>query len=128
MDGDGTALLRFQNLNKIFRVNLSSGIVTDDEDELEAAVSSVDIENNTVTLSNDIIVIISSRTEVEGDDGLESLEDVETALQNGLSIMAEVEGYTNPQNPLEFIADEIEFELEDDDDNDEDDDDDDDDN
>ncbi|MEX0722466.1 MAG: hypothetical protein WD357_05135 [Gracilimonas sp.] len=124
MDGDGTALLRFQNLNKLFRVNLSSGVVTDDEDELEAAVSSVDIENNTVTLSNNVIVIISSRTEVEGDDGLESLEEVAIALQNGLNVIAEAEGYTSPENPLEFIADEIEFELEEEDDEDDGDDDD----
>lgn len=126
MDGDGTALLRFQNLNRLFRVNLKSGIVTDDDDELEQAVSAVDIDNQTVTLANDVLVIITDRTEVEGDDGLESLEEVATALEGGLTVYAEVEGYTNPQDQLEFIADEIEFEFEGDDDSDDDDDDDDD--
>lgn len=116
MDGDGTALLRFQNLNKLFRVNLKTGFVSDDEEDLEQAVASVDINNQTVTLANDVLVVITERTEVEGDDGLESLEEVAAALENGLTVYAEVEGYTNPQNKLEFIADEIEFELEEDDD------------
>ncbi|HET8866658.1 MAG TPA: hypothetical protein VFM80_13270 [Gracilimonas sp.] len=115
MDGDGTALLRFRNLSKQFRVNLSSGFVTDDDDELEASVNSVDLDNETVTLDNDIIVIITPRTEIEGDDGFETLEDVALALESGVTVIAEAEGYINPQNQLEFIADEIEFELPDDD-------------
>ena len=120
MDGDGTALLRFQNLNKLFRVNLKTGFVSDDEEDLEQTVTSVDIDNQTVTLSNDVLVIITERTEFEGDDGLESLEEVAAALESGLSVYAEVEGYRNPQNQFEFIADEIEFELEESEDDDDD--------
>ncbi|MBD3615393.1 MAG: hypothetical protein HUJ22_02385 [Gracilimonas sp.] len=115
MDGDGSALLRFRNLDKLFYVNLKSGIVTDDDDDLEAPVASVDATNRTVTLDNDIVVIITPRTEVEGDDGLETLEEVALALEEGINVIAEVDGYKNPQNQLEFIADEIEFELPDDD-------------
>lgn len=124
MDGDGTALLRLQNVSQLFKVNLSSGIVTSDEDELEDRVSTVDLTNQTLTLSNDITVIISKRTEIEGDDGLETLEDVALALNNGLIVIAEVEGYISPENPLQYIADEIEFEFEDDDNDDDNDDDD----
>ena len=115
MDGDGTALLRFQNINRLFKVDLQSGFVTDDEDELEANVVAVDTLNNTVSLDNDLLVIITGRTEVEGDDDLESLEAVARALEAGLLVVAEVEGYQNPTNSSEFIADEIEFELANDD-------------
>lgn len=121
MDGDGTALLRFQNLNKLFRVNLKTGFVSDDDDDLEETVASVDVDNRTVTLSNNVLVIITERTEVEGDEGIESLEEVASALENGLTVYAEVEGYKNPQNQMEFIADEIEFEFEEGEDDDSDD-------
>lgn len=124
MDGNGTALLRLQNISQLFKVNLSSGIVTSDEDELEADVTSVDLNNQTVTLSNEVMVIISTRTEIDGDDGLETLEDVALALSNGFTVIAEVEGYISPENSLQFIADEIEFEFKDEDEEEEDDDDD----
>ncbi len=137
MDGDGTALLRFENLTKVFKVNLKSGIVTDDEDEMEAIVSEVDTIERTVLLSNDILVVVTGRTEVEGDEGIETLEEVAAALAAGTTVYADVEGYISPQDNSRFIADEIEFEYqdddegensdEDDDDDDEDDDDDDDD-
>lgn len=116
MDGDGTALLRFANINRLFRVNLRSGFVTDDDDELESVVAAVDTLDQTVTLSNDILVVITDRTEIEGDDELETLEAVARALEAGSTVIAEVEGYRNPNNRLEFIADEIEFEFSDDDD------------
>lgn len=121
MNGDGTALLRFEKITKLFRVHLGSGFVTDEEAELEANVLSVDIENKTVTLENDILVVITERTEVKGDDGLESLEDVARVLEAGYRVEAEVEGYRNPQQRKEFIADKIEFEAEGYDDDEEDD-------
>ncbi|MFP8488718.1 hypothetical protein ACKGJO_06410 [Gracilimonas sp. Q87] len=124
MDGDGTALLRFENLAKIFKVNLQTGIVTDDEDDLEAMVSEIDTVERTVLLSNDILVIITGRTEVEGDEGIETLEEVAVALEAGTVVYAEVEGYISPQDQTRFIADEIEFEYENDDSDDDDNDDD----
>lgn len=126
MDGDGTALLRFANLPNLYKVNLKSGIVTDDEDELEAIVSEVDTVERTVLLSNNILVIITGRTEVEGDDGIETLEEVAAALEAGTTVYADVEGYISPQDQSRFIADEIEFEYQDDDDGEDSDDDDDD--
>jgi hypothetical protein len=124
MDGNGTALLRFKNINRLFRVNLRSGFVMDDDNEVESGVVAVDTLNQTVTLQNDLLVVITDRTEIEGDDGLDTLEDVARALENGFAVKAEVEGYQNPENSSEFIADEIEFERagDSDDDNDEDDD------
>jgi hypothetical protein len=118
MDGDGTALLRFENLTKVFKINLKSGFVTDDEDEMEAIVSEVDTVERTVLLSNDILVVITGRTEVEGDDGIETLEEVAAALAAGTTVYADVEGYISPQDDSRFIADEIEFEYEDDNDDD----------
>ncbi|NIQ12622.1 MAG: hypothetical protein GWO23_24540, partial [Gammaproteobacteria bacterium] len=87
-----TALLRFENLTKVFKVNLKSGIVTDDEDEMEAIVSEVDTVERTVLLSNDILVVITGRTEVEGDEGIETLEEVAAALEAGTTVYADVEG------------------------------------
>jgi hypothetical protein len=127
MNGDGTALLRFENLNKLFKVNLRSGFVSDNEIDLESPVVAVDTLNQTITLQNDLLVLITDRTEIEGDDGLTSLEAVARALEANIAVKAEVEGYRNPQNRSEFIADEIEFERGDDDDDDDADDDDDDD-
>lgn len=111
MTGDGTALLKFENITKMFRIHLQSGFVSDDEAELERAVIAVDLQNNIVTLDNEMQVIITDRTEVEFDDGLESLEDVQQAINAGFNVYAEVEGYRNPENRQEFIADEIEFET-----------------
>jgi hypothetical protein len=111
MNGDGTALLRFAKIERLFRVNLRSGIVTDDQDEVEGTVTAVDVANRTVTLDDDLTVIITGRTEIDGDDGLETLDEVALALEAGNSVTAEIEGYTNPQNNAEFIADEIEFEY-----------------
>ncbi|MEQ8526039.1 hypothetical protein [Gracilimonas sp.] len=124
MDGDGTALLRFANINRLFKVNLRTGFVSDNEIDIESSVVAVDTLNQTVTLRNDILVQVSDRTEIEGDDGLDSLEAVARALEAGIGVTAEVEGYRNPNNRSEFIAEEIEFELsEDDGDGDDDDDD-----
>jgi len=99
--------------------------------------SEVDTVERTVLLSNDILVVVTGRTEVEGDEGIETLEEVAAALATGTTVYADVEGYISPQDNSRFIADEIEFEYqdddegensdEDDDDNEEDDDDDDDD-
>lgn len=127
LDGDGSALLRFARLAKIFRVNLGSGFVTDDdddsEDEYERRVESVDLVNQTVTLAEGLTVILTDRTEIDGDDGLETLEDVANALDAGEIIEAEVEGYRNPEDRSQIIAEEIEFEYFDGDDYDDDDDD-----
>ncbi|WP_421774238.1 hypothetical protein [Gracilimonas sp.] len=118
MDGDGTALLRFANVNRLFKVNLRTGFVSDDEIDIESAVAAVDTLNQTVTLRNDLLVIVSDRTEIEGDDGLDSLEAVARALDAGENVIAEVEGYRNPDNRSEFIAEEIEFEFAEDDEDD----------
>jgi hypothetical protein len=123
LDGDGTALLRFANINRLFRVNLRSGYVTDDDKELESIVTAVDTVNQSVTLRDDIKVVITERTEIEGDDGLENLEQVAVALEAGRAVKAEVEGYRNPNNKSELIAEEIEFEFAGSDDDEEDEDD-----
>ncbi|MFN1833616.1 hypothetical protein AB2B38_000020 [Balneola sp. MJW-20] len=115
MDGDGSALLKFARFAKIFKVNLKSGFVTDDDDsdesEKEAEVISVDVENSTVTLANDLTVILTDRTEIKGEEGLETLQQVADALAAGTRVEAEVEGYRNPDDRSQIIAEEIEFEL-----------------
>ncbi len=118
MTGDGSALLKFAKMERFFKVNLKTGFVSDEEDDFEAVVTSVDSVNNTVALDNGLTVIISERTEIDGDDGLETLEEVARALDAGYEVIADIEGYKNPQNESEFFADEIEFEFADTDDDD----------
>ncbi|MFA5669327.1 MAG: hypothetical protein WC967_08785 [Balneolaceae bacterium] len=116
MTGDGSALLRFAKIERLFKVNLKSGFVSDEEDDFEGTVKAVDIANNTITLSDDLLVILTERTEIDGDDGLETLEEVALALESGKEIIVEIEGYINPENHSEFFADEVEFEFADADD------------
>ncbi|WP_221930348.1 hypothetical protein [Gracilimonas mengyeensis] len=114
MDGDGTALLRFKNFTKLFEVDLGTGFVSDNEAEEEGIVDSVDVENGKVILDNGTLISVNERTEIEGDDGLVTLADVASAIAAGFVVEAEAEGYHNPQNRNELIADKIEFETDDD--------------
>lgn len=121
LTGDGTALLRFQNFEKLFKVNLNTGFVQSEDDEIESLVVSVNLNQRTVLLENGITVRITGRTEFEGDNNLNSLVDVDAALSAGSTIMAEVEGFRTPENRNVVIAEEIEFDFHEGDDDDEDD-------
>lgn len=95
-----------------------------DDAEFEALVASVDVAGGIVTLADGTIVRIVAHTEIEddGDDeNLGSLEEVRTALDQGLAVEADGEGFLEATQPRTIVASEIEFELDDDSDDDSDD-------
>ncbi len=111
MNGDGTALLRFERFSKLFQINLNDGDVRDQDDEFEGNVRSVDLERNTFTLTNGRIIRMTSETEIEDDGNLFSLQEVANALESGLRVEAEGEGFIDGDV---FVATEVEFETDDD--------------
>ena len=112
MSGDGTALLRFQNLFKRFQVNLTNGDVKDQDEEFEGRVQSVNISGNYITLVNGRNIYLTDNTEIDDDD-YTSLEAVQQAINDGIFVWTEGDGYVNDN---QFYAEEIEFEREDEED------------
>jgi len=111
MNGDGTALLRFDRFNKLFQINLDDGDVRDQDDEFEGKVRSVNLERNTFTLTNGRVVRLTTDTEIEDDGDLLSLQEVARALEDGLRVKAEGEGFVDGDV---FVATEVEFETDED--------------
>ena len=108
LSGDGTALLRFQNLLKLFQVNLDDGDVKDQEEEFEGRIQSISTAQQSISLVNGRTIYLTDNTEIDSDE-YPSLNAVQNAINSGISIWAEGEGYV--QNS-KFIAEEIEFETE----------------
>lgn len=113
MNGDGTALLRFERFRKLFQINLDDGDVRDQDDEFEGKVRSVNTERSTFTLSNGRVVRITESTVIDDDGDLFSLQEVADAINSGRSVEAEGEGFIEGNV---FVATEVEFETEGDDD------------
>lgn len=111
MNGDGTALLRFNRIQKLFQINLDNGEVRDQQREFEGRVTGVDPERNTFTLSNGRIIRITENTEIEDDGDFISLREVADALPGNPNIRAEGKGFIRDGV---FVAEEVEFELDDD--------------
>ncbi|CAN5391813.1 hypothetical protein BH23BAC3_BH23BAC3_17300 [soil metagenome] len=110
-NGDGTALIRFQQTFNTFRIRLENGDVFDD-DEFEGLVMETTLKNQTFTISNGQIIQITEETELDDDSVYNSLQDVANAIANGLRIVAEGDYYRPDENVNLWIATEVEFELE----------------
>lgn len=111
MNGDGTALLRFDRFQKLFRIYLDDGDVRDEEDEFEGKVAEVNLEQSTFSLAGGRTVKITDNTVFEDDSDLINLEQVKRALEEGDRVYAEGEGYVDGDL---FVAEEVEFEIDDD--------------
>ena len=112
--GDGTALLRFADFSKIFRIKLDDGKVFDD-DEFEGIVRSVNLDESFFTLTNGQRIKVTDATEIDDDGDLFSLEEVNRAIQNGFIV--EAEGDVERRENSDFLfATEVEFEFDDDED------------
>lgn len=116
MNGDGTALLRFERFQKLFQINLRDGDVRDQDDEFEGKVTSVNLERSTFTLANGRVVRITDNTEIDEEGDLFNLEEVGRALEEGNRVEAEGEGFVDGDI---FVAEEVSFETDGDDDGDE---------
>jgi len=117
MEGDGSAILRLPDRAETLRVRVTDGQVFDndddfeyDDDEFEDLLRFLDLSSGQLELRSGRVFRITSRTELDFDDGLTSLQDVFNALGRGLSVLAEgeFEPVTSPGIPL---VTEIEFEL-----------------
>jgi len=84
--------------------------------EFEDRVESVDLENNSFTLNNGLVLFMDDETEIENEeDGLNTIEEVQSALLAGNSIEAEGDfdptpNGTNIVSEVSFEFDEQEFE------------------
>jgi hypothetical protein len=114
LSGDGTALLRFQSLLKLFQINLNDGDVKDQEEEFEGRVQAVSEPQQSITLVNGRIIYFNSETDFDSEE-YPDVNAVQRALSNGISLWAEGDG--SIENG-EFIAEEVEFETEGEDDDD----------
>ena len=110
-NGDGTALLRFQQTFNTFRIRLENGDVFDD-DEFEGLVMETNPENQTFTLSNGQVIQITDESEINDDSDYFSLQEVAAGIGNNQRIVAEGDYYRPDENINLWIATEVEFELE----------------
>lgn len=113
MNGDGSALLRFERFRKLFRINLDDGDVRDQDDEFEGKVTSVNLENSTITLSEGRVVRITDETTIDNEGDLLSLQAVAETLEAGKPVEAEGDGFKDGDV---FVATRIKFETEEEDD------------
>lgn len=110
-NGDGTALLRFQQTFNTFRIRLENGDVFDD-DEFEGLVMETNLENQTFTISNGQVIQLTDETEIDDDSDYFSLQEVANGIGNNRRIVAEGDYYRPDENVNLWIATEVEFELE----------------
>jgi hypothetical protein len=111
--GDGTAVLNVGDIPTNYQVNLSSGDSKNQEAEFEGAIKNVQPEQLRLNLANGITVQLSNTTRIDVEGDLFSLEEVDNALKQKLTVRAEGEGIL--ENRL-FQASSISFELEDEED------------
>lgn len=109
LNGDGTALLKFREPLEPYRFRLEDGDLFDD-DEFEGRVTHVDLTTRRITLANGQIIEINAETEIDDED-FQTLEEVYSALQNDVIVIAEGE-YVQPDKSLYiWISTEVEFEI-----------------
>lgn len=111
MSGAGIAMLIFRGNAQKYQVNLNSGDIKNPDIEFEGRVTVVDLTEQSVTLFNGRTLYLTSDTEIE-QEAYASLEAVNEAMNNGITIRAEGEGGVQSGR---FIVTEIEFEREDND-------------
>lgn len=114
--GDGTAVLNVGDVATNYQVNLSSGDAKNQEAEFEGAIRNVQTKQLRLNLANGLTVQLTNSTQIDMEGDLFNLDDVDSALKQGLRVRAEGEGVL--ANRV-FQANKISFELDDDDDDDE---------
>lgn len=110
MNGNGSALLRFRDFKKLFKIQLNDGNVSDQDNEFEGIVKSVHPENNTLLLDNGRTIRLSENTVFDSDGDLTTLKQVATSIKNGRRVKAEGKGHVDGNV---FVASSIKFKTED---------------
>ncbi|MDX1618569.1 MAG: hypothetical protein R3224_07265, partial [Balneolaceae bacterium] len=108
MNGDGTALLRFEGFAKRFLLNLDNGDVRDHDDEFEGRIKHVNIGEGTFTLASGRVVQLTDGTDVDPEGDVSTLEEVARALEAGHIVEAEGTGSVDGDI---FVASTVKFEV-----------------
>ena len=112
-NGDGTALLRFQDVIEGFKVKLDDGNLLED-DEFEGFVQSINPDGNgSFALSDGETYLFNSDTQIDSEGDLTSLEEVQAILGSVVRVKAEGNYIDNTAGA--HIIRSVKFEYEDDD-------------
>jgi hypothetical protein len=106
MNGDGSALLRFRDFEKLFRIRLNDGNVSDQDNEFEGIVESVNIERHTLQLNSGRTIRLTENTAIDPDGDLITLKQVAAVMEDGYHVKAKGKGRVNGEV---FVASKIKF-------------------
>lgn len=106
-NGDGTALLRFQNNSDIYLVDLKNGDTVNLNESFKGQVVSVDLDRQNVALNSGITIYVNENTTFEN-PGFETLQSVKDSLSNNEPFHTEGEGTVENNT---FTASSISFEV-----------------
>ncbi len=81
-----------------------------DDLEFEQAIKAVDLDRNTFTLQNGTVIGVDNGTVFDSDGDYLSLDDVATALNNDIAVVADGDARYIDSDTLNYIAIEVEFE------------------
>ena len=117
MFGDGTALLRFNQLQNIFEVDVNRGNIRDGETEFEGRVLTIRIGRQVVRLVNRRSIQLDAQTRIRRSGDFTTLAGALKAVRRNVNVRAEGDGRLVNGN---FVANDIKFEIDDDEDRDDD--------
>jgi hypothetical protein len=83
----------------------------EESNEFEDLVESLNLAERSLTLINGDELFLTNDSDIDYDDGLNTLQDVSDAAQNGLPVLAEGDFSIDPQSGRRLVED-ISFELE----------------
>lgn len=113
MFGDGTALMRFNQLQDILELDVDRGNVRDGKTEFEGRVLNIMLNRQVVRLVNRRSIELNSQTRIRQNGDFTTLAAALQAVRRNSRVRAEGDGRLVNGN---FIASDIKFEAEDDDD------------
>lgn len=99
------------NRNRNFALSVEFERIDEfEESEFEGTVQNVNLNQNSILIQGGLMLYLDSSSEIEGDD-INSIEDLDSALSDGISIHAEGTYYNNNRGrniivQIEFEADE----------------------
>jgi len=106
MNGDGSALLRFKKFEKLFRIRLNDGNVSDQDSEFEGSIESVNIDHHTLQLNSGRTIKLTENTVIDPESDLTTLKQAAAVLENGGRVKAVGKGHVDGDV---FVASNIKF-------------------
>lgn len=115
MFGDGTALMRFNQLQNIFELDVDRGNVRDGETEFEGRVLNIIPNRRVIRLVNRRSIELNAQTRIRQNGDFNTLASALQAIRRNRTVRAEGDGELVNGS---FIASDIKFEADDDEDED----------